>query len=293
MSLLATLLNDPAPAFAFEISEAGVAFARAGAPQDVKFHGIPPRIIEVSPVHDNVQQPEKLSEAVMQLAGPPTGRKRRAALIIPDYAARVTVLDFDRLPDNAEEQLSLIRFRLKKSVPFDLDAAILSYHVQPRVNGSTAVDVVAAIMAREVVVHYEDAVRAAGFWPGYVTTSAAAALHLLTPDEVTVLAKLSGRALSVMVLQGSTLKLARCIELDQPAADDIMGVLHPTMIFIEDQLGVRAKRMVACGFGPALNDFAQQWHGEWGVMVAPLQSRFGVAPPQSAGLIGYMESLAA
>src|SRR5581483_8236527 len=127
MPSLASLLNDPAPGFAFEISEGGVAFARTAAPADVKFQAIPPGVVEASPVHDNVAQPEKLGDAVAQLSGPPS-RRRRAALIVPDYAARVTVLDFDRLPDNAEEQRSLIRFRLRKGVPFEIDAAVLSYH---------------------------------------------------------------------------------------------------------------------------------------------------------------------
>ncbi len=31
-------------------------------------------------------------------------------LILPDYAARVSVLDFDAFPTSPEEQLSLIRF---------------------------------------------------------------------------------------------------------------------------------------------------------------------------------------
>ena len=52
-------------------------------------------------------------------------------MILPDYAARVSVLDFDSFPSTPEEQLSLVRFRVKKTIPFDIDSAAVSYYVQP------------------------------------------------------------------------------------------------------------------------------------------------------------------
>ena len=51
-------------------------------------------------------------------------------MILPDYAARVTVLDFDAFPSVAEEQASLVRFRVKKTIPFDIDSAAVSYFPQ-------------------------------------------------------------------------------------------------------------------------------------------------------------------
>jgi len=39
------------------------------------------------------------------------------ALILPDYCIRLAILDFDEFPSGPEEQLALIRFRLKRSVP--------------------------------------------------------------------------------------------------------------------------------------------------------------------------------
>ena len=52
-------------------------------------------------------------------------------MILPDYAARVTVLDFDSFPTIAEEQASpRARFRVKKTIPFDIDSAAVSYFPQ-------------------------------------------------------------------------------------------------------------------------------------------------------------------
>ena len=62
-------------------------------------------------------------------------KRRPAAVILPDYAARVSVLDFDSFPSSPEEQLSLVRFRVKKTIPFDIDSAAVSYWVQPADQG--------------------------------------------------------------------------------------------------------------------------------------------------------------
>ena len=53
---------------------------------------------------------------------------------------------------------------------------------------------------RDAFARYEAPFRAAGFHPGYVTTSALAALNLVPDSGVTVFAKLSGHTLTVVVL---------------------------------------------------------------------------------------------
>ena len=82
----------------------------------------------LSPLEDNVLRPEIVGAMIGRLA-PSTGSKKRrpAAVILPDYAARVSVLDFDSFPSSAEEQLSLVRFRVKKTIPFDIESAAVSY----------------------------------------------------------------------------------------------------------------------------------------------------------------------
>jgi type IV pilus assembly protein PilM len=242
----------------------------------------------VSPVHDNVQNAEALKSTIDQIV-PKDGRKRRAALILPDYCARVAVLEFDSFPAGAEEQLALVRFRMKKSVPFDVESAVVSYYAQPHAN-KVKVDVVVAIMAQEIVARYEAPFRALAMHPGFVTTSSIAMLNMVHPQGLTVVAKLSGRTLSAMVLDGGTLKLARCIEMETASRDDIEAVLHPTFVYIEDELASRPDRLLLCGFGADTPELADQWHAGWGAAVEPLRSRFGAPAQNNAGLLGYLES---
>ena len=291
MTSLASLLKDPPPAYVFELSEAGIAGARVAEPAQVNFKPFQAGVLEISPAHDNLRQPHVVEESIQALAPANGHRKRRAALILPDYCARVAVLDFDNFPTDPHEQVALLRFRMKKSVPFDVDSAVVSYAVQTRVAGSK-VEVLAALMGADVVARYEAPFRTAGFHPGMVTTSSLAALNLCQPDGITMLVKISGRVLSVLVLDGSTLKLARCVETDGALPAEIEGVLHPTVAYIEDELEAKPRRIWLCGFGSQSAELARQWNAEWGVEVEPLRSHFGTPGGNDAGLRGYLESVA-
>src|SRR4029077_18355702 len=107
MSLLkqiSRLVKDPPPEHVFELSEAGIAYARNG---ETGFQAFEPGVLAVSPVTDNLLQPGVVTSALARIA-PPNGNKRRpAAVILPDYAARVSLLDFDSFPSSPEEQLPL------------------------------------------------------------------------------------------------------------------------------------------------------------------------------------------
>src|SRR5450432_3336499 len=106
MSLLdsiTSLVKDPPPSHIFELSEAGLAYAVRG---QTEFERFPEGVLVPSPVEDNLKRPEAISALLARIAPPSGGKKRTpAALILPDYAARVTVLDFDSFPSAPEEQL--------------------------------------------------------------------------------------------------------------------------------------------------------------------------------------------
>ena len=294
MNLFATIFKDPPPAYAFELSEQGVAFAGVSQPGQVGFTPFDAGVLLVSPVHDNVQQASVVEERIRAILPPNGHRKRRAALILPDYSARVAVLDFDAFPAEQEERLALLRFRMKKSVPFDVDSAVVSFAVQPHRRGASEskVEVLVAIMAAEIVGRYEAPFRALGFHPGFITTSSLAALNLIQPDGVTMLVKLNGNILSVLVLQQSAVRLSRSVELDDGREEEIESVLHPTVAYIEDELQASPKRVWLCGLGPQRAVLAQRWQAEWKAAVQPLESRFGAPTAHNAGLLGYLESVA-
>lgn len=288
---ISRVVNDPPPRFVFELSEAGIAVGRSGAPPQVGFTALEAGVLAVSPVKDNVLRMDVLSDRVKALAPRGEKKRQRAVLILPDHAVRVSVLDFDAFPNEAEQQASLVRFRIKKSLPFDLDAAHVSYFAQAgNGGGKKHWDVVVAVTPLEILARYEAPFRAAGFQPGVVTTSALCALELVREEGVVVLAKLSGRALTLAVTAGGVLKLLRTLELADGGAEEIASHLFPTFAYIEDNLAARAKKIVACGLGSLADELRREIDSDE-LEVEPLRSRFASPHPYDAGLLGYLEAM--
>ncbi len=278
---ISRLVKDPPPEHAFEISEAGISYAYRST---TSFEAFEPGTIVVSPSVDNILRPDLVASMIGAIA-PANGVKKRrpAALILPDYAARVTVLDFDSFPTVPAEQLPLVKFRIKKTIPFDIESAAVSYFVQPT-SGGKKIEVLAVTMAFDIVARYEALFRAAGFHPGEVTTSSLAALNLYKGDGVAVVAKLSGQVLTVTVLSGNTIKLFRCVMLEGSGDDEILAILHPTFAYVEDELGSPVRRLILCGFPRGVPE-------ELRCEMEPLRSRLGAPGEFNAGLLGYMESV--
>jgi len=291
---LSALWRDPPPALAFELSESGIAMARTGKNPEFDFRPLDPGVVSVSPLRDNILEPEKFAGAVRSLVPRNSNQKRRnAALILPDACARVWVLDFDDFPSDAKEQLSLVRFRLKKSVPYDVESAALSYYAQAPAGEKKKYDVAVAIAPIEIVSRYEAPFRAVAVEPGFVTISALATLDLVAETGTVAVAKLSGRMLTILVISSGRLKLVRSLELSEPGIAEIAADLYPTFVYIEDQLGEKAEKLLLAGFGrfgaEARDQFARELH----LPVELIHAGVGVAGDHNLGLLGYLQSFAA
>jgi type IV pilus assembly protein PilM len=286
---LKVLLQDPPPAMAFEITEAGIAAARIGARAELEFQPLKPGTLTVSPLKENVIDADEFSRAVRTVSGTQSKRKD-VALILPDFSARIAVLDFDNFPSDPKDQASLIRFRLKRSVPFDVESAVLSYAAQP-LQGKK-LDVVVVLVPLEIVSRYEAPFRAAGMNPGLVTTSSIAALELAPEHGISVIAKMTGHVLTVLVREKSVLRLVRCLELPSADLSDISAVLVPTFVYVEDNLSGKAEKLLLCGFGPQTDDAQRRFQEELGVDVEPMRSPLATPGENNAGLLGYLRSIA-
>lgn len=272
---LAAILRDPPPEFAFEISAAGIAMSRTKPPATVQFQPVEEGTLSPSPVKENVLDADAFAEAVRKLVPPaPNRRRRTAALILPDQAVRIAILDFETLPDKEEERQSLIRFRLRKTLPFDIDEAALAYHRQ------AGNKVIVAVAPVEIIARYEAPFRAAHLQPGFVTCASMALLELL-PNAGSVLAAYQGSgSLSLLGLRDGVLTLARTLELDHTAslADD----LYPTLVYLEDQTGQRPERLIL--IGSTSGSAAEELSAELKVPVE-------LIPGEHPALTGYLRSV--
>ncbi len=288
---LTALLQDPPPEFCFEISERAIAMARPRGTATMTSRELPPGMISASPLRDNILLPEAFASEVARLVPAAPARKRRtAALILPDYSARLSVLDFDSFPEKAEDQEALVRFRIRKSVPFDIDSAAISYWRQNSPGGKSH-EVIVAVTPLEIIARYEAPFRALGLQPGLITISPLASLELVPLDGISVVAKVNGSILTVLVSHLGVLKLVRSLELTEFSLEEIAADLYPTFVYVEDNLHAPAARLLLCGFGELESSAIREFQAEMQLPVELLRSRLGAVNGQNAGLLGYLQSL--
>lgn len=282
LTQIKALFQDPPPEFVFEISAAGIAMSRTRPPAVVQYAELPAGALEPSPVKDNMLDTVAFAQAVARLVPATAKRGRRtAALILPDNAVRLAVLRFESLPDKEEERQALIRFRLKKTLPFDVDEAALSWHLQP---GNT---VIAAVTPAEIVVRYETAFRAAGLHPGLVTCSSLALVDLLPATGYILAAHKSEGALTVLALRDGILILARTLELVPNTPDPLEEIstdIYPTLVYLEDETGARPQRLLLLGFGDDGDNAAAR-------LAIELDIPADAIDQPHPGLAGYLKSL--
>jgi len=149
-------------------------------------------------------------------------RTREVTLVVPDTAVRVLLLDFDALPGKATEAMAVVRFRLKKLLPFDADDAAVSYQVMATSRDS--IQVVAVAMPREALAEYEAVVREAGFEPGAVLPSTLAAIAGLVEGSEPVLVVNAGQeAVTTAIVRAGVVLLHRTVDLTAGARDVAVG----------------------------------------------------------------------
>ena len=147
-------------------------------------------------------------------------------IIIPDAAVRVLLLDFDALPAKLSEALPIVRFRLKKLVPFEVDDAMVSYQVMS--SSRSHVRVLAVAILRDILQEYETAVREAGFEPGAVLPSTLAALAGIVAPEPSLVVNAGTTGVTTAIAREGVLLLHRSVDL-QPAAIGIDPTLPPQL----------------------------------------------------------------
>ncbi len=270
------------------------------APAEQRRELLPEPGLAASPSAPNLLKPELYREALLRVSALPSAKRATTALVIPDYAARMAILDFEGFPAKSEERMTLLRFRLRKSVPFPIDEAQLGYAVQMEQAGRVEVLVVA--IATPILAEYESILVDAGYRLGLVLPSSLAALRLCDHGEsgLTLLVKAAGSIISVILLDRGRVRLVRSIDLtgeedewQRPAPQAVMPLLQQTFAYCEDQIGQPAARLLLCGFGPETDSLGQLAELEFGIPTSPVRSKFGIASQENAGLLGLLEQYAA
>ena len=244
----------------------------------------------------NVLNAEALRTALSGALTAVAGKSRDVIVVLPDVAIRMVLLDFETLPAKPDEIEPVIRFRLKKSLPFDVDQAMLSYDVT-RSNGT--VRAVAAVSPREIIQEYEKAFRDVGYEPGVVLPSSLAALGLVDGERPTLILKVDPLNITIVAVEHHELRLVRT--LDNPhgrnfSAADLTEAVLPSIVFFEDTFAAHIEKIYIGGMAP-LEEVGPLLHQQTGAQVEELaptmsadQSLSGenISPSIMAGVVGAL-----
>jgi type IV pilus assembly protein PilM len=246
-------------------------------------------------VENNLRQREAVRAGIETVLGSVAGRSKDLIAIVPDAAVRVMLVEFDTLPSDHNEALAVVRFRLKKSLPFDVEKATVSYHAQ-KVN--TEVRVVAAVAMASVIEDYETVFRTAGYDPGVVLPSMLAALGAADARRPTLVIKVDAHTTSIAILNENQLQLFRTLENTRGVTitgEQLAEEVYPSVVFFQDTYHLNIERIYVAGLpesGGAAPALRAQTGAEVQELVASSQlgATAGGAVPRwrMAGVVGAL-----
>lgn len=267
----------PHPPLAIDISSeqvAGVRFSRTGSLGGYYVEELPKGALVPSAIEANFTNAAAVKAAVRTVCETLDAKNEDAALLVPDPVIRVFVQHFEEFPRSSEEALPMLRWKLKKSVPFEVEETLLSYMRQPaRAEG---VDIVTAIARLRIIKEYESALEEASIRPGVVLSTTLSAISLLEDEKPNLLARVSGIALTTAIVREGVLAGYRCTELPVHTEDLtpqlLLEEIYPLAAYYQDtwQEGIQAVRLA--GLGARMTEFVRPLEEEFKCPVRSLLS---------------------
>jgi type IV pilus assembly protein PilM len=172
-------------------------------------------------------------------------------LILPDACTRVQMLDFDALPAKSQEILPLVRFRLRRMIPFDADTAAVSFQLlKPSnpANKNGPVQVISAAMPAEVRDEIESLMREIEREPGTLLPTTLAALAAV-PDIGSHLLVHTGQAsITTAITRNGELLLYRRTDYSEAEPGEVAQAVLVAAAYYEDTLQTPLEEVWVAGF---------------------------------------------
>lgn len=267
----------PHTALAVEVSPDRVAAARwsrAGALDGYAVESLPAGALVPSAVDTNIVNGATVKTAVANVCERLRAANEDVAMILPDTVIRVFVQHFEDFPRSAAEAEPMLRWKLKKSVPFEADETLISYMRQaPR---ETGIDVVTALARLRIIREYESLVEGLGLYPGVVLSSSLAAVSLLEDEKPTLLARVSGTTLTTAIVRRGVLCGYRCTDLPAQGSNltpqMLFEEIFPVAAYYQDTWQETIRSVRVAGLGSRLPEFNRLLESEFHCDVRSLLS---------------------
>jgi type IV pilus assembly protein PilM len=266
MSLLTSWLKSPPPDAAIEIGPTRVSAAALGS-RGSSFvllghagEALPAGAVTPSLAGHNVVDRGPVAAAVRRVLGQVGARVARVALVVPDAAAKVSLIHFDKVPAKRDDLDQLVRWQMRKSAPFGIDEACVSYTPCAR-SAEGGADFLVVLAKRSVIEEYERVCADAGVYAGLVDLTSLSVLNLIlgsssgsTGDWLAVYMRPEDT--SIAIVRGGDVIFFR----NRPESDNdtLTDLVHQTTMYYQDRLsGSGFARVLLGGAGPTPDAVAE------------------------------------
>jgi type IV pilus assembly protein PilM len=260
------------PAVACEISRQAVSLVRVDPKRSTVIDRfavipLPQGLIVPSLTKSNIASVPDFVTAMKSAIAKAEVKSMKMSLAIPDASAKSAIHIMDTLPSSENDRQQLLKWKLKKAVPFNVEEAHLSYWEKKASNGKHVV--LTVCISREVLNQYEEVFQRMGIQLGYITLSSFAAFEFLArldPEVVqksVLLLRIGATDTSSLIMQEGRVSFFRHSEKngDEETSfastppppthfqyQEIYDELYPCVIYYQDKLSSQplAKIYVAC-----------------------------------------------
>ena len=201
---------------------------------------LPPGTVVPGVASTNLIDRAAVTRAIRAVLGRMHRRPTRVGVVVPDTAVKVSLIQFDTVPGRVADLDRLIRWRVRKGVPFKLEEAQVAYAAGASLPEGGR-EFVVALMRRDIVEEYEGVCRAAGTQPGVVDLTsfnlinvALAGMSVSRVEDWLLVYAAAGYN-SVAILRGEHLVFFRSRAGNGEA--DLADLVHQTAMYYEDRLG--------------------------------------------------------
>ena len=262
MNLLASWLTSPPPDAAVEIAPTRVS-AAAVMPSGSAASGLALRSHAVEPLpagavtaslgSRNIIDSPTVAAAVRAVLGRLNTRVARVALVIPDLVAKVSLVHFDQVPARRDDLDHLVRWQVRKSAPFPIDDACVSYTSGARAADGSA-DFVVVLARRDIVEEYERACSDAGVYAGLVDLTTFSMLNLFlassnVPASDWLAVHMRPEYTSLAIVRGTDVVFFRNRPEGEGDEETLADLVHQTAMYYQDRLSGQGFNRVLLGGG--------------------------------------------
>ena len=241
----AGLLASPPPTVGVEVASSHVtvlALSGSGRDSTIAGYAVEPLtagVVTAALNAPNVSDEASLATAIQNAMQKVASRTRRVGLVLPDTVAKVSLIRFEKVPARVQDLDQLIRWQVRKTAPFRVEDAQLSWIPGTPLDGGGR-EFIVSMARRDVIQSFERACEAAGLHAGVIDIASFSLINaqLAASSAASgdwLLVHVASDYVTLAVIRGSVLVFFRNRTLS--VETDLIDLVHQTAMYHEDRLG--------------------------------------------------------